>query len=619
MLTSLRYVFAGILALAFLTAAFGQGAAVTGAAGGTQILPLNQVKEGDRGVARTVFRGYASEEFNVEILGVVPGAIGPHQDLIIGKLSGANAERTFVFAGMSGSPVYIGGKLVGAIAYSFPFSKEPICGITPIEQMVSIFERAPEMRPAAAQNRVYTLNELRAVSLMPDGGRERSSGAVISGMASGSRLTAVAGQTFTPIATPMTFSGVTQATLDQFAPLLERGGIMPVAAVGGSAKMTPLIPAGEKSLLGGDSVVVNLARGDVSVAAAGTVTLRDGEKIYAFGHPYFGLGSSDLPMSESHVVTVVPNANNSFKLAVPDALVGSISQDRATGIFGALGRQPKLIPVTVDITTSRGRKEQIKFETAVDDFLTPVVVNVGIQNTLAAFERSLGDTTVELTSEIAIAGEKSVIVNRRFAGNQATAYAASAPAIPMSLLLKGGFEGFNITGVKVAVKVVDGSKTAALDRLTTDRTQVKAGETLELTAYVRNEAGQIISQKVPVTIPRDAAPGTITVAVADGNTLLEKSTSAQFVARSAAELINTINGLKRADRLYAVAYRTTTGAIIGSSEMPNLPPSFLATLNNDRSAGGSKPTVQTFIIEQELPQLDYLVTGQQTLTIEVVR
>ncbi len=403
-------------------AGLGQSAVSTSTASGTPIMALSEVKEGSRGIARTVFRGSEAEEFNVEILGVVPGAIGPHQDLIIGKLSGANAERTFVFAGMSGSPVYIGGRLVGAISYSFPFSKEPICGITPIEQMISIFEKMPDSASAKPGFPTYSQAELRADLWQPDLGQDvRQTGQIVSGMAANSRLTAIAGQTFTPIATPLTFSGVSQSILDQYAPQLNRVGIMPVAAAGGTSPISKLKPFNDTTLLGGTSVVVNLARGDVAIAAAGTVTLREGTKIYAFGHPYFSLGTADLPMSESHVVTVVPNANNSFKLAVPDSMVGAMTQDRATGIYGFLGQAPKMIPVKLDLVTSRGRSETINFESAIDQFLTPLIVSVGIQNSIAANERGLGDTTIELSGEIKIAGEHSINLDRRFAGNQASA------------------------------------------------------------------------------------------------------------------------------------------------------------------------------------------------------
>lgn len=600
--------------------AFSQDARIIPAVPGSEILPLSQVKEGMRGTALTVFRGTKPEEFGVEILGVVPGSIGPHQDLIIGKLSGANAMRTFVFAGMSGSPVYIDGKLVGAISYSFPFAKEPICGITPIEQMISLFEKGPEMRQAASEPRAVSIAELRADRWNMDiASNYASQGPILSGMSSNSALAQVAGQSMVRIATPLTFAGVSQSTLDIFAPELTKAGILPVAALGGGSKIGSLKKADASTLVGGTSVIVQLARGDISIGAAGTVTLRDGEKVYAFGHPFFSLGSTELPMNESHVVTVVPNTNNSFKLAVADSMVGSLTQDRATGVLGKLGQAPRMIPVKLKVTNSRGRNEEINFEAAIDDFLTPLIINIGGQNTIQANERGIGEMTIDVKGEIAIRGEETVRIDRRFAGPQASAFAASAAAVPLASLLKANFDGLDITSVNLTFNITEGSKTAALERLALDRLQVKAGDSLNFSVFVRNDSGKLIEQPVSITVPNDAPAGPMSLIVGDGNAVQENAAIKQLAPKSAAELIRVINSLKRPDRLYAILYRTSTGAVVGASEMPNLPPSVLATMNNDRTAGGAKTTTQKVVLEQVLPASEYVVAGSQTIAFEVVR
>lgn len=583
-----------------------------------KVMPIGEVKEGMRGTAKTVFRGTASEEFGVEILGVIPNWIGPQQDVIIGKLSGANAERTFVFAGMSGSPVYLDGKLIGAISYSFPFAKEPICGITPYEQMTSVMDQAIASGPAKRIPVSFSLAELRADLWRPNL-PQSSQGPLLSGFAPSSRLMSVAGQSMVPIATPLYFSGISPEVLQTFAPELTRAGAMPVAAASGDPEARDLKPYKETTLLGGDSVMVFLARGDVQIGAAGTVTHRDGEKIYAFGHPFFSLGSSNLPMTESHVVTVVPNTNNSFKLAVADATVGAMTQDRATAIYGKLGQSAKMLPVKIRLINSRGQLGEINFETALDEFLTPLIVNAGIANTVVAQERGLGEMTIELKGEIKIKGEDPIRIDRRFGGQQALALASSATAVPLSALLRANFDGLEITGVDLQMASVDGGKSGSLDRISIDRQEVKAGETVELTVTERSESGIFTTRKIPVTIPKDTAPGQLTLKVGDGNAVQENAAVTQFTPKTAAELISTINRLKRPDRLYAVLSRTSTGTIIGASEMPNLPPSVLATLNNDRSAGGSKPSVQTILAEMELPAGSYLITGAQSLSIEVVR
>jgi hypothetical protein len=571
-----------------------------------------------KGTARSVFHGDKSEEFQVEILGVLPNWIGPKQDMIVGRLSGANAERTFVFAGMSGSPVYVDGKLVGAISYSFPFAKEPICGITPIEQMQSVMASPAEQRIASAGDRTFTSAELGADVWKPVFKGIGSSG-LASGFAGDSRLTAIAGQIFKPISTPLTFAGVPQQVLDMMAPQFQAAGILPVAVAGSPSGLTPMKQPTETTLLGGDSVVVHLSRGDIDIAAAGTVTLRDGDKIYAFGHPFFQLGTTNLPMSESHVVTVVPNANNSFKLAVPDAMVGTISQDRATAIYGKLGQEPRMIPVKVRLTNSRGITKELNFESAVDSILTPLILNAGVSGILMSQERGLGESTIEVNGRIEVKGQQPFVINRRFAGQQAPVFASSAATVPLAALLRADYPGADVSAITLDIKAIDGSKNATVERIALDRLQARAGETVEATVYERTEAGEEIVQKVPVIIPEKVSAGQLTLTIGDGNAVQKESPVIHFTPRNAGELVAAYNQLKRSDRLYAMLTRKSDGLVVGASEMPNVPPSMLATINNDRTAGGTKSSVQTVLFDTQLTPGEYIVTGSQSLIIEIVR
>lgn len=582
---------------------------------GVQVFPLSELKEGMKGTALTVFRGSQPEEFNVEILGIIPGAIGPKQDLIVGKISGGGADRTSVFAGMSGSPVYINGRLVGAISYSFPFSKEPICGITPVEQMIQIFEQNKNITPNSGTPRAVSFAELASADWKPN--LPRQAAAATGSILADSTVPSLVGQSFQPIATPLSFSGFSQETLNRFAPQLMAYGLMPVSAVGGAARITPMKKADETTLQGGDSVSMQLVRGDYSMAAAGTVTFRDGEKVYAFGHPFLSLGISDLPMSESHVVVVVPSINNSFKLSVADEMVGTMTQDRATGVFGRLGQAPKMIPVKLNLETSRGQKQTFNFEVAKDDFLTPLLLNIAVYNSIVANERSLGDSTVTISGNIRITGQEPVKIERRFAGAQAPQFASGSIAVPVNALLDSRFDNAEISGVELNVVSTDGSKTAQLERIALDRTEVKAGETFEVQAFVRAYNGQTFVQRVPVKVPNDTPAGTLLVAIGDGGSLQQASASRQFVPKNVGELIKTINSVKKNDRLYVQTFRVTNGAIIGAKELPNLPPSVLATLNNDRTAGGFKPTVLTVLTDQELAPAEFVISGQQVLAIEV--
>ncbi|PYS92061.1 MAG: hypothetical protein DMF62_01480 [Acidobacteria bacterium] len=620
----MKYIFLHISALVVLAGfctVFGQQAAVSASSSTSSgFLPLSEVREGMKGTARTVFKGTTPEEFNVEILGIIPGGVGPKQDLIVGRISGGPADRTGVFAGMSGSPVYIGGKLVGAISYSFPFSKEPICGITPIEQMVAIFEKKNAARTASNEPRKYSFGEL--VSSSYQGGLPDSLSAdsgLVSGMSPNSMLMAVAGQAFRPIATPITFSGFSQSTLDRYSPQLLQAGLLSVNAAGGTSAISPMRKAEPNTLLGGRSVSMHLARGDYGLAAAGTVTLRDGDKVYAFGHPFLGLGTSDLAMSESHVVTVVPSINNSFKLAVADSLVGAMTQDRATGVFGKLGTTPKMIPVHLTLTTSRGQSQELNYEIARDETLTPLLLNITLYNSLIAQERSIGDSTITIDGSIKLKNQSPIILQRRFGGSQALQLAAGAVAVPVNALLRGQFDDLDFEGISLDLKIDDGSDTATLERLTVDKNQIRAGETVELQAFARTTSGSVFVERIPLKIDSDISPGTYSVTVGDGAAIQKNEAVQQFVPKDLSELVATINTIRLPDRLYAKMFRTTSGMVIGTSEMPNLPPSVLATMNNDRVTGGLKPSVQSVIKVSEVPPAKFVISGEQTLTFEVIK
>ena len=587
---------------------------------GPAIFALEDVRPGMKGIARTVFSGSEAEEFGVEVLGVLPGFPGPRQSAIIAKLVGTNTDRTGVFAGMSGSPVYIDGKIVGAIAFSFPFSKEPIAGITPIKQMIDLFNKGSEENPKVKEPRPVSFAQLASVDWKPNLPKPAVSGApMIAPVAAGSPLLPLLGQQMTPIATPLVFSGISQESLTMFSSQLMAEGLLPVSGAGGAAAITPMEKANANTFPAGSSISVQLVRGDYSLAAAGTVTMRDGDRIYAFGHPFLSLGASDMPMTEASVVTVVPNANNSFKLAVPGKMVGSISQDRASGIFGLLGQEPKMIPVKVNLHTSRDRTETYSYEVANDSFLTPLLLNITVFNTITSSERALGDSTITVEGEIRVKGQDAIKIDRRFSANNSAIMAAGSIAAPVSTLLTSGFDDVQLDGITLDISSSETKYAGTLERITLDRTEVRRGEKVEVQAYVRTESGKQFVQRIPLQIPDDAALGQLLVFVGDGGALQEGSAAKAFVPTDLSQLVRAINTTKKTDRLYVKLFRITPGAVIGTSELPNLPPSVVATLNSDRTSGGYTPTVLSPVFEMELPPAEFVIAGQQLIAIDVVR
>ncbi len=586
----------------------------------TQLFAVEDLRPGMKGVARTVFSGSEPQEFGVEILGVLPGFPGPRQSAIIARLSGSNVEKTGVFAGMSGSPVYIDGRLVGAIAFSFPFSKEPIAGITPIKQMMDLFEKGSNETQKPKEPRPISFGQLAATEWKPTLPKPMVAGApLIASVSEGSPLVALMGQQISQIATPVVFSGITQESLSVFAPQLMASGLLPVSGVGGAASIERLSPTTETTLTPGTSIGVQLVRGDYSIAASGTVTLRDKDRIYAFGHQFLSLGSADMPMTESSVVTVIPNVNNSFKLAIPGRMVGAIAQDRSQGIYGLLGKEPKMIPVKITLRTSRERTETYSYEVANDSFLTPLLLNITVFSTIASSERVLGDSTISISGEIAVKGQQPVKIDRRFSAGNSALLAAGSVASPVNWLLGSGFDDVHVDSVTLDISSTDTKYTGTLERIAVDRTEVRRGQQIEIHAYVRTESGKQFVQRIPVQIPEDATPGQLLVFVGDGGALQEGSAAKAFVPQDLGQLVRAINEVKKSDRLYVKLFRITPGAVIGTNELPNLPPSVVATLNSDRVSGGYTPTVLSPVFEKELPPAEFVISGQQLIGIDVIR
>lgn len=589
-----------------------------------KLMPLDQVRPGMKGYGMSVFQGSKPERFEVEVLGTLEGVPNPKQSIVIARLSGALVDRTGVFAGMSGSPVYIDGKLVGAVAYAFPFAKEAIAGITPIKYMIDIFEQGQqEEQPSSRQQVSFktligqsanaSFDSLPALPLAHLGARAASNGALVP----------YVGQTIIPIATPVTFTGIPQSVLDTFAGDLRKIGIQPIAGVGGGSSLGSMVPATENTLAPGSSVSVQLVRGDFTIDAAGTVTYRDNNRIYAFGHPFLSSGATSWPMAESSVVTVVPNLNNSFKLSAAGDLVGSINQDRATGVYGHLGDKPRMVPVRLTVHTSRNKTETYSFEIVSDPFLTPLLTRITMVSAIGATERQVGSQTLKLSGIIAIDGQPDISLDNSFTSPSGAAlFAVNAVAQPLAVLFNSGFNALDLRGIDVDVTSTDSRSSGSLNRLWIDKTEVRRGESVEMQAFARNDNGSEFVERIPLVIPADSPIGPLVITVGDGASLNQVDRSqptAEFAPRDLGQLVRAINKLKRNNRLYVRVMRAGTGAIVNNEEMPVLPPSMLATLGSSRTSGGYTPLSVATLAEQELPPSQFIISGQQTITINVVK
>jgi hypothetical protein len=588
-----------------------------------QFYPIDQVKPGMRATGYTVFVGSEPKPFELEILGVLKGFPNPQQSAVLSRLLGDNLNHTGVFQGMSGSPVYIDGKLLGAVAFGYLFAKDPIAGITPIQHMIEVFEQ----KQGGDQKDPHELGQPRSVSFSEIAVNENSKefADFIKGLGSSRSAGAQAvssppgSQVLMPIATPLAITGVSPEVISRFAPLFQSWGFAPVAGVSGAAEITQLKKADSNTLKPGSTIVVPLVRGDYSLAAAGTVTYRNGDRIYAFGHPFLQLGVSEFPMHEGEVVTVMSSSANSFKLSYPTAMVGTMRGDRSTGIYGELGVAPRMIPVQINMRTSRGANQTYNFEVVADRFLTPILMQLTVLSTITTTERALGDSTLQLRGRIKLRDQQEInLENRLSVSLNAPLAAALAVSQPISVLFNSSFKGLQFEKLTYDITSRDARSTGQLDRLWINRTEVRRGEKIEVQAFARTEGGGEFVERIPIEIPQDAPIGPLQIIVSDGSALQASEPRTGFTTKSLDQLVREMNRIRKSDRLYLRLARSQSGAVIKNEELPSLPPSILATLGSDRTAGGYTLTRSATIFEQELPPAEFVISGQRTLIINVV-
>ena len=595
-------------------------------------LTLDKVKPGMRGIGKTVFQGREVEEFEAEILGVLRN-IAPRQDAILARLSGGPLEKTGVMGGMSGSPIYIEGKLIGAVAFSFPFSKEAIAGVTPIEQMVSTFEKSDDpVQADPIRVEVSSVAPFRTIEIRGplDGPNHYAKPVRVFGVSKSMAenvpsLKRLSGQLFRYIDTPLMLSGVTPEAAGFLGNALNPYGIQVLQGGGLGLAACPNELADGSDIVPGSSIAVQLIRGDLgfSASASGTVTHREGNKIYAFGHPWFSLGPVNFPFSKAQVVSLLPNLNSSFKIAVPTDLVGSITQDRSRGLYGSIGVAPKLIPLVINLNSSRNTSWNFRYELVNDQLLTPFLANFTIFSTITSQERALGESTLQVQGKISLKGRQDLKIENLFSGEANSQLLASLAIVqPLSYILRSGFDDVDIQKITVNITSIDENRTARLDRVWSNRQVVKSGEIVTFSASLRTPNGEEHVEKIPLQIPKDVSDGMLVVTIADGstlNTVDNHMLRRTFTPRDLDQLIRAINNFRKNDRVYLRLQRPKPALMLHGEEFSSLPPSFRRVLISARSASSSLTYMNSStLFEYELPSTPFVIKGQRSLTLNVV-
>ncbi len=557
----------------------------------TRVLPLAEVKRGMRGVAYTVFEGVNPEPMPVEILGVLRDALGPGQDMILARLHGDKPEYTGVVAGMSGSPVYIDGRLVGAISYRIgQFTKEPIAGITPIESMLQV--RDGEVAAPTGMQRAAVKSD--GSDGQPD---------------------------MRPMETPLVFGGFSRETVERFGDKFREMGLTPVAGLGGAdptaVQPEPLVP--------GSAVSAVLVRGDLSMAGTCTVTYVDATRLLACGHPITQYGPVDMPMTKAEVLTSLASPLNSFKIVNTTETVGAFTEDRASAIMGRFGVKARMIPVEVEVVPPAntekpaGAVKTLHFEVLDNRQLTPSTMLMSVYQSLQTNNTAAEEMSYRLTGELGVKGLQPVLIRGMMAQNEffpGTINAALLVNDRFSRVYSNALEQPVVTGLKLRAEAIPSRMTAVLESARLSRIDAHAGDEIEVEATLHPYQAEARMVRIKVKLPAELAPGTMRVVVSDGATVDRLTTRTGAQQTGLADTVAAMNRMHANDRVYVTLLDHTAQAVLEGQALPGVPLSMANVLEPLKEAQKMQLTGES-VVEAGSTEAGYAVSGSQVLNLLV--
>jgi hypothetical protein len=578
--------------------------------GKVEIMPLAEVRPGMKGTAWTVFQGTEPEAVPVEIVGIAKNMWGPKQDIILGKMGG-KAARTNVAKGMSGSPVYINGKLIGAVSLGLSqFSPDAICGITPIELMLEI-NGGDQTHPAAARAPGKT------VAL---GGR-------VEGEASGGTLDPL--ESLVPIDSPLVFSGINGDTLRDFSSVFQQMGVRAVQGTGGVLTHGSKPVAGwEHALNPGESVATVLVDGDMGISAFGTVTYNDGKRVLAFGHPLFNLGPVDMPLAKSEVVLTLASQFQPSKMANATDIVGALRQDRHSGIMGELGATSPMIPVTLNVRSLDAKEallsqKSFHYNVFVHQKWTPTLMMMTLYNSIANLNDFADEATYRLSGKVEMNGTHNIGLATMQATGDMPMPAPMALAVwlgdKLNRLYLNNVNTPDVKGMTLNLDLLPERRVATIETGWVANTEVQAGDELAVKVSLRPYRGEPMQREVTVKIPAGLAKGEHRILLSDADTLNRMQNAAGFMNRfiDVPQAVSLLNQERTNNRLYVSLVQSSPTAYYDDKTMPNMPSSVLNVIQAGRASNRAMVTTPETASEQTSIPFDYVVTGSYFLRIHV--
>jgi hypothetical protein len=565
-----------------------------------------------KGAAWTVLEGRAPEPIPVEIIGLWKNAWGPKEDVIIAKMGG-KATRTGVAGGMSGSPVYVDGKLIGAVALRLStFSPDAICGITPIELMLEVQDYDGSV-PADA--RVPDKAPSRAAIELPNDMLARVTGG-------GSAL-------MTPIDTPLAFSGFEPGVLERFRPLFQELGFSAVQGGAGASLDSPRPAEGwQHALQPGDAIAGVVVSGDMSVTGLGTVTYNDGRRVLAFGHSFLNLGPVDMPMSTGEILFTEASSYQPNKFGNATEIAGALHQDRHSGVMGVLGETAAMVPVTLRVRSlaednSVRKQRELHFRVFVQQRWTPYLMMITLFNSLSSLNDFMEEATYRVSGKIELEGRQRMSFSTMQAPNDV--------AVPAPLILAGWWgDKFNrlfanavqtpkLESVDATVDLLPERRVASIENAWIPVSEVAPGEKVPVKVFLRPYRGPEIERVFDLTIPATLAKGEHRILLSDAETLNRIQDQAASMNRfiDVPEIVSLVNQERSNDKLYVTLIESRPSVYYDDKTLPSLPASVLNVLQSGRAASRPFATSGETAFEQAAIPFDYVVNGSFSLKVTV--
>jgi len=594
----------------FICGVFLAGTLAGTAEAASVIMPLVQVKAGMKGRGKSVFEADRIEEFDAEILGVLEN-FQPKRNLILARLRGRGLETTGVIEGMSGSPVYIDGKLIGAVAFSFPFSKEPIAGITPIEEMLAVQQASTAQGPGDAVP-IPVQKDLTAEDLLS-----------LYRSAFSPKLAAMsASSSAVPLIVPVIFSGFSSPAFENAKPFFAGLGLQPVRA--GSAGQSMEKPAlSGLPLKEGDAMGVQLMGGDLDMTAVGTVTYVDADKVLAFGHPLYNLGAVDFAMTRASVITVVSGLQSSFKIAATGPMVGRITQDRTVGAYGELGKAPKLIPVNVKLEGGPFAKKEFKFRIVNDKILSPALMNMALSSIITGEERAYGNLSLDFDGDIYMDNGLSVHLEDLFSGNYNNSGTSLSGIVAAAVyfLTNNEFKDVGIYRVDLNIRALEEARLCSLEKVLLDKYEASPGERIQVKVTYRTLKEESLVEEISIQTPNLPGGSEFTIFVGDAAAMqqIERSQykTQDFVPRNLNQLVRMLGNLRKNNRIYFKVLAAKPGLFLKGEEMPNLPLTLKSMFSSPRaSASSATELTRSTLSEYQMP-IPYVFRGGAVIPIKI--